>query len=77
MAPQIGSVAANANHDMEIYGITTTFMLLAIVAVALRFVTVIYLRHQKPGLDDYVIGVSLVGFNFDEKVTSLTILSCR
>ena len=36
-------------------------MLLAVIAVALRFFTVFRLRRQKPRLDDYMVTVALVG----------------
>lgn len=60
MASQPGTVDLKANHDREIYGITITFMLLAVVAMALRFFTIIRLRHQKPALDDYMLCIALV-----------------
>lgn len=60
METQIAAVNVKANHDSEIYSIVVTFLLLAVVAVVLRFFTVITLRHQRPAVDDYMIGVSLV-----------------
>lgn len=60
MAQPSAGIDLAANHDSEIYGVTITFMLLAIIAVALRFFTVIRLRHQKPALDDYMMGLSLM-----------------
>lgn len=63
MAAQSVPVDLKANHDREIYGITITFMFLAVIAIALRFFTVIRLRLQKPALDDYMLCVALVNLN--------------
>ena len=60
MTTSLWQIDAQANHDSEIYGITITFMLLAFIVVALRFVTIIYFRHHNPAVDDYMIGVALV-----------------
>ena len=64
MATSLGDVDIQANHDSEIYGVTITFMLLALIAVVLRFFTVFRLRNKKPGLDDYMVSVALVGLTW-------------
>lgn len=64
MATSLGGVDVQANHDSEIYGVTITFMLLALIAVVLRFFTVFRLRNQKPALDDYMVSVALVSLTW-------------
>ena len=61
MATSSGRVNLRANHDTEVYGVTITLMLLAVIAVDLRFFTVLRLKRQKPRLDDYMVSVALVG----------------
>ena len=60
MAVSMANIDAQANHDPEIYGVTIAFMLLALIAVILRFFTVFRLKNKKPALDDYMISVALV-----------------
>ena len=63
MDPQASSLDLHANHDREIYGTVITFMILAIVAVSLRFFTVLRLKRQQPAVDDYMVAVALVSSN--------------